>query len=100
MNLLELFCHADDFCQTFEGHWIGHQLTTGRRRRAVRLCQSRDYDRADLVSSLPLPRLQGLLPPPAARSLSRLGQLFALCRVNPVHAAALMCLSASMPGDL
>ena len=41
MNLLELFCHVDDFCQTFEGHWIGHQLTTGRRRRrAGRLCQS------------------------------------------------------------
>ena len=33
MNLLELFCHVDDFCQTFEGHWIRHQLTTGRRRR-------------------------------------------------------------------
>ena len=33
MNLVELFCHVDDFCQAFEGHWIRHQLTTGRRRR-------------------------------------------------------------------
>ena len=32
MNLVELFCHVDDFC-AFEGHWIRHQLTTGRRRR-------------------------------------------------------------------
>ena len=42
MNLVELFCHVDDFCQAFEGAWIHHQLTTGRRqrRRAGRLCLS------------------------------------------------------------
>ena len=42
MNLVELFCHVDDFCQAFETQWIGHQLTTGRRRRrrAGRLCLS------------------------------------------------------------
>ena len=42
MNLLELFCQVDDFCQTFEGSWIRHQLTTGhrRRRRSGRLCLS------------------------------------------------------------
>ena len=42
MNLVELFCHVDDFCQAFERQWIGHQLTTGRRRRrrAGRLCLS------------------------------------------------------------
>ena len=42
MNLVELFCHVDDFCQAFEAHWIGHQVTTGRRRRrrAGQLCLS------------------------------------------------------------
>jgi len=42
MNLLELFCQVDDFCQTFEAHWIRHQLTTGhrRRRRSGHLCLS------------------------------------------------------------
>ena len=42
MNLVELFCHVDDFCQAFEAEWIRHQLTTGcrRRRRAGRLCSS------------------------------------------------------------
>ena len=42
MNLVELFCHVDDFCQAFEGQWIRHQLATGhrRRRRAGRLCLS------------------------------------------------------------
>ena len=42
MNLVELFCHVDDFCQAFEGAWIRHQLTTGhrRRRRAGHLCLS------------------------------------------------------------
>ena len=42
MNLVELFCHVDDFCQAFEAHWIRHQLTTGRRhrRRADYLCLS------------------------------------------------------------
>ena len=42
MNLVELFCHVDDFCQAFEGHFIRHQLTTGQRqrRRAGQLCLS------------------------------------------------------------
>ena len=42
MNLVELFCHVDDFCQAFEAHWIRHQVTTGhrRRRRAGQLCLS------------------------------------------------------------
>ena len=42
MNLVELFCHVDDFCQAFEVDWIRHQLTTGhrRRRRTGRLCLS------------------------------------------------------------
>ena len=42
MNLVELFCHVDDFCQAFEAEWIRHRLTTGRRRRrrAGRLCLS------------------------------------------------------------
>ena len=42
MNLVELFCQVDDFCQAFEGSWIRHQLTTGhrRRRRAGQLCLS------------------------------------------------------------
>ena len=30
-NLVELFCHVDDFCQAFEVDWIRHQLTTGHR---------------------------------------------------------------------
>jgi hypothetical protein len=42
MNLVELFCHVDDFCQAFEPEWRRHQLTTGRRRRRRRgqLCLS------------------------------------------------------------
>ena len=41
MNLVELFCHVDDFCQAFEAQWIRHQVTTGhRRRRAGQLCLS------------------------------------------------------------
>ena len=42
MNLVELFCHVDDFCPAFEAHWIRHQVTTGRRRRrrAGQLCLS------------------------------------------------------------
>ena len=41
MNLVELFCHVDDFCQAFEAQWMRHQLTTGhRRRRAGQLCLS------------------------------------------------------------
>ena len=42
MNLVELFCHVDDFCPAFEAQWIRHQLTTGRRqrRRAGQLCLS------------------------------------------------------------
>jgi len=33
MNLLELFCHVDDFCQTFLPHWQGAQLASGLRQR-------------------------------------------------------------------
>ena len=42
MNLVELFCHVDDFCQAFEAHWLRHQLMTGRRHRRRRghLCLS------------------------------------------------------------
>jgi hypothetical protein len=42
MNLVELFCQVDDFCQRFEAQWIRHQLTTGhrRRRRTGQLCLS------------------------------------------------------------
>ena len=64
MNLVELFCHVDDFCQAFERQWIGHQLTAGRRRRrrAGRLSFERDYDAVDLVPSVPLSEFQSLLP--------------------------------------
>ncbi|RME01444.1 MAG: IS982 family transposase [Bacteroidetes bacterium] len=42
MNLTQLFCHVDDFCQAFEADWVRHQLTTGqrRRRRSGQLCLS------------------------------------------------------------
>ena len=42
MNLVELFCHVDDFCQAFEGPWIRHQLMTGcrPRRRSGQRCLS------------------------------------------------------------
>lgn len=41
MNLVELFCHVDDFCQVFEPQWIRQQLTFGRRRHRVgRMCLS------------------------------------------------------------
>ena len=42
MNVVELFCHVDDFCQAFEAHWMRHPLTTGQRhrRRQSHLCLS------------------------------------------------------------
>lgn len=33
MSLLELFCHVDDFCQTFEPQWQRTQVAQGTRRR-------------------------------------------------------------------
>lgn len=33
MSLLELFCHVDDFCQTFEPHWQRTLVAQGTRRR-------------------------------------------------------------------
>lgn len=42
MSLLELFCHVDDFCCTFEPEWQRQRLPGGvtRRNRARRLCLS------------------------------------------------------------
>jgi transposase len=42
MSLVELFCHVDDFCQTFEPAWEHLQLSSGTktRRRAGQLCLS------------------------------------------------------------
>jgi hypothetical protein len=42
MSLLELFCHVDDFCRTFEAQWQREQLASGvaHRQRARRLCLS------------------------------------------------------------
>jgi hypothetical protein len=33
MSLLELYCHVDDFWQTFEGQWGAEQLASGQRQR-------------------------------------------------------------------
>lgn len=33
MSLLELFCHVDDFCQTFEPHWHHTLVQQGTRQR-------------------------------------------------------------------
>jgi hypothetical protein len=33
MSVLELFCHVDDFCQSFEPKWHAHSLVTGSKRR-------------------------------------------------------------------
>ena len=55
MNLVEFFCHVDDFCQGFEPAWIRAQFTTGRRQR---VCRSplfeRDRDLVGLVSHVPV----------------------------------------------
>jgi hypothetical protein len=42
MSLLELFCHVDDFCQTFVPQWEQQQLQNGsrQRRRRGQLCLS------------------------------------------------------------
>ena len=42
MSVLELFCHVDDFCRTFEPRWHQHCLasTTKRRNRARDLALS------------------------------------------------------------
>ena len=98
MNLVELFCHVDDFCQAFEGQWIRYQLTTGRRRRrrAGQLCFERDHDAVDLVPSVPLSAFQSLLPAPClyppVRRVSGVGQLWVLCRVNVFDADSVMRL--------
>ena len=65
MNLVELFCHVDDFCQAFEGHWIRHQLTTGRRRRRTgQLCLSEIMTLLIWFHPVSLPGFQSLLPAP------------------------------------
>jgi hypothetical protein len=33
MSLLELFCHIDDFCQSYEKAWQAELLTSGLRQR-------------------------------------------------------------------
>lgn len=42
MSLLELFCHVDDFWQTFAPYWYQHLLSSGQMRRVRRgqLCES------------------------------------------------------------
>jgi hypothetical protein len=42
MSLVELFCHVDDFCQSFMPVWEEKQLTGGERTRlrATQLCMS------------------------------------------------------------
>jgi hypothetical protein len=42
MRVLELFCHVDDFCQTFLPHWEQVQRASGQqfRRRAGQLSVS------------------------------------------------------------
>jgi Transposase DDE domain len=33
MSVLELFCHVDDFCRSFEPVWHAHALTSGTKQR-------------------------------------------------------------------
>jgi hypothetical protein len=33
MSVLELFCHVDDFCRSFEPIWHAHALTSGTKQR-------------------------------------------------------------------
>ena len=33
MSLVDLFCHVDDFCQSFESKWEQYQLEHGLRHR-------------------------------------------------------------------
>ncbi len=42
MSVLELFCHVDDFCQSYRPLWSQPQLPNGspRRRRTRQLCPS------------------------------------------------------------
>ena len=35
MNLVESFCHVDDFCQAFEAHFIRHQLQVQKTHEGV-----------------------------------------------------------------
>ncbi len=55
MNLVELFCHVDDFCPAFEGAWFRHQRMTGsgRRRRVGRLYLSEIMTRLILFHPSP-----------------------------------------------
>ena len=36
MSLLKLFCHVDDFCQTFVPHWERQLLQNGSKQRRRR----------------------------------------------------------------
>ncbi len=58
-----LFCHVDDFCQTFEAQWHKQLLKHEgiKRIRATRLCLSDLHDDSHSVSSKSLPQFQAFL---------------------------------------
>lgn len=59
MDLLELFCHVDDFCRSFVPEWRQLQLASGTIRRCSLICGPARV-RAPAYRSLMLPRWQSV----------------------------------------
>lgn len=101
LSLEELFCSVDDFCQWFEPRWQRQLLQEGlqQRQRARSLFIS-EVMNSDCLSSICLPELQSILQQESlgrlALSLSWLGQLSTVCRVDSRYPAASVCLLAPM----
>ena len=100
MSLVELFCHVDDFCQSFRPTWDHQLLSSGGKDPAPgQAAQSeRNDDNRDPFSSVELSHLQSLLPgacsgTPAQR-VPTTGQLWAFCGAHAPHHRAAERLSA------
>ncbi len=63
MDLIELFCEVDNFCQCFEPEWEKHQLQSSakRRNRLSRLTLSEVMTIVIAHSRFGLSDIQGLL---------------------------------------
>src|SRR5215212_4766840 len=97
MSVLELFCHVDDFCRTFEARWHQQCLasTTKRRNRARELALSEIMTILILFHQSHYRTFKAFYTEyvcASASRLSRSGELFPLCRVHANYAPAAVCI--------
>ncbi len=105
LDVTQIFCDVDDFCQQFERLWQQQvQLPSmlGEKRSRSRLHLSEVMTKGNCLSRLRLSHLQGLLHVGSvaalARCLSPLGQLQPLCGVDALELDAVVLLSAHPSG--